>query len=71
MLLASMATSNHLQAHNVSNRIFKVQIPFVNSYLAYASTQGTGGGGGGGGHGPVALRMSSIRYKPIYIHSQF
>jgi len=60
MLLASMATPNQSQSHNVSNRIFKMQNFFVNPYLAYASTQGTGGGGGGGGHGNFVLRMPTV-----------
>lgn len=60
VLFAALSSSQQALAHNVSNRILKVQSSFINHYLAYASSQGTGGGGGGGGHG--GLREDSVSY---------
>jgi len=71
LVFTVLSASQQALMHNVIYRIFKMQHSYVNPYLAYASNQGSGGGGGGGGHGNFVLRMPSIRFQPIYIHSQF
>ena len=45
MLMGGMAKGQQAIAHTFSNQIFKTQIAYINNYLAYASSHGSGGGG--------------------------